>query len=43
MTSVARSIFVGRTAGATPDPVDILIAFGGVLRKIDPSSEHAFT
>lgn len=40
MAQVAGSVFVRRAARATTDAVDILIAFGGVLSKVDPCPKH---
>lgn len=41
VTNVTRSVFVNWTSSATSNPIHILIAFGRVLSKIDPSSKHA--
>lgn len=38
---VAGAVFVGGAARASADPVHVLVAFGGVLGEIDPSTEHA--
>lgn len=32
---------MGGTSCASTDPVHVLVAFGGVLGKIDPGAEHA--
>ena len=41
MTHVAGAVFVGGTSCASTNPVHVLVAFGGVLCKIDPGAEHA--
>lgn len=41
MAHVAGAVFVGRTSCASTNPVHVLVAFGGVLSKIDPGAKHA--
>lgn len=38
---VTGAVLVGGAAGASTDPVHVLVAFGRVLSKVDPSTEHA--
>lgn len=40
VTQVAGPVFVRRAACASADAVHILIAFGGVLSKVDPCPKH---
>lgn len=40
VAKVTGPIFVCRAACAATNAVDILIAFGGVLGKVDPGTEH---
>lgn len=41
MAHVARAVFVGGASCASTNPVHVLVAFGGVLGKIDPGAKHA--
>jgi len=41
MTNITRSVFVNWTSSATSNPIHILIAFGRIFSKINPSSKHA--
>lgn len=38
---VAGAVFVGGTSCASTNPIHVLVAFRGVLSKIDPSAKHA--
>lgn len=40
MAQVTGPVFVRWAACATTDAVHILIAFGGILSKVDPGSKH---
>lgn len=41
MAQIAGAVFVCRAAGSSTDAVNVLVAFGGVLRKVDPSAKHS--
>ena len=41
MTDVAGAVFVGGASRASTNPVHVLVAFRGVLSKIDPGAKHA--
>ncbi len=41
MAHVTGAVFVRGTSCASTNPVHVLVAFGGVLGKIDPGAEHA--
>lgn len=38
---IAGAVFVRRTSRSSTNPINILVAFGGVLCKIDPRTKHA--
>lgn len=38
---VAGAVFVGGTSRASTYPINVLVAFWGVLCKIDPGAKHA--
>lgn len=41
VANIARSIFVNWTSSSTTNSIHILIAFGRIFSKINPSSKHA--
>lgn len=41
VANIARSIFVNWTPSSTSNSIHILIAFGRIFSKINPSSKHA--
>lgn len=41
MTHVAGAVFVSGTPRSSTDPVDVLVAFRGVLCEVDPRPKHA--
>lgn len=41
VTDITRAVFMCRAARPTSDPIDVLVAFGGILCKVDPSPEHS--
>lgn len=41
MAHVAGAVFVGGTSRASTNPIHVLIAFGGVLSKINAGTKHA--
>ena len=41
MTHVAGAVFMSGTSRSSSNPIHVLVAFGGVLRKVDARAEHA--
>lgn len=41
MTYVARPVLVQRATCSTTDPINVLVAFGRMLAKVDSGSKHA--
>lgn len=41
VAQVAGTVFVGRTACASADAVNVLVALGGVLGEVDARPEHS--